>query len=315
MNKNLARIVLLSAGLIWGAGFIINKMVLDAGWNEAQLLFVRFFTAFVVITLLYRKRVIEYFKNEINMKVVDDSTKYYLFKRGLLLGILLFGGFYFQTLGLVYTTPSNNALITAGYIVLLPLVIFLFEKRWVPKKTIIAGIITLIGITILSVNFSDISSINKGDLLTFASTVFYAFHIYFLGKLSKKVDLFVLTVFQFFMFSVLAFIAMMVTGGFPSVDFTSFDGSYILLLAILIGFLGSFLGFLFQSIGQKHTNEAEAAILISSESLFGPIFGILFYGDIVTGSLLVGMVLIISGIVLSELDDTIFRKGKLKELN
>ncbi len=315
MNKNVARIVLLTAGLIWGSGFIINKLILDSGWNESQLLFVRFFTAFVVMTSIYNKRVRNYFKQEFKVKQETKKHNLSLLKNGLILGIFLFGGFYFQTLGLVFTTPSNNALITAGYIVLIPVVIFIFEKRIVPKKTILAGLITLLGIVILSVNFQDIAAVNKGDMLTFVSTIFYALHIYMLGKLSKKVDLFLLTIFQFLMFSFLSFIAMMITGGFPTVDFSSFDGAQILLLAILIGVFGSFIGFFFQSIGQKHTNEAEAAILISSESLFGPIFGIIFYHDLVTSNLIFGMILIISGIVLSELDDSIFRKGKLKELN
>jgi drug/metabolite transporter (DMT)-like permease len=306
MNKNVARVILLTAGLLWGSGFIINKIVLDAGWNESQLLFVRFFTAFILMSFIYRKRVLHYFKNRVD--------NYYLLKRGLFLGVLLFGGFYFQTLGLVYTTPSNNALITAGYIVLLPLVVYLFEKRLVPKKTIIAGFITLSGIIILSVNFKNISQFNIGDMITFISTIFYAFHIYFLGNLTKKTDLFLLTIFQFFMFCILAFLAMMITGGFPEVKLYSFDGTKILLYAVLIGIFGSFIGFLFQSIGQKYTNEAEAAILISSESLFGPLFGILFYGDLVTVNLIFGMILIILGIILSEIDDSVFRRGRLKEL-
>jgi drug/metabolite transporter (DMT)-like permease len=315
MNKNVARIVLLTAGLIWGAGFIINKLVLDSGWNETQLLFVRFFTAFVVMSSLYHKRLIAYFRQQKKYRKVNNEFDYYLLKRGLFLGVLLFGGFYFQTLGLVYTTPSNNALITAGYIILMPAVVFLMERRLVPMKTIFAAIIILIGITVLSVNFEELGRINKGDLFTLVSTVFYAFHIYFLGKLTKKVDLFILTVFQFFMFSAIAFIAMMFSGGLPSVDFSSFNGVYFLFLAVVIGLLGSFIGFLFQSIGQKHTTEAEAAILISSESLFGPMFGIFIYGDLITVNLIIGMVLILSGIILSELDDSIFRKGRLKELS
>lgn len=304
MNKNLARVVLLTAGLLWGSGFIINKIVLDSGWNESQLLFVRFFTAFVLMGIIYNKRLRNYFK--------ENKDQYKLLKNGLFLGVLLFGGFYFQTLGLIYTTPSNNALITAGYIILLPVVIYIFERKIVNEKTIIAGIVTLIGIIVLSVNPDDISSINIGDMITFISTIFYAVHIYFLGKMTKKVDLYLLTLFQFFMFSILAFTAMMMKGGFPSVDLTSINGSKFLLYAIGIGILGSFIGFLFQSIGQKHTSEAEAAILISSESLFGPLLGILFYGDLVTYSLIAGMILIISGIVLSETDDEVLRRFKAR---
>lgn len=294
MNKNLARIVLLTAGLLWGAGFLVNKLVLDSGWNESQLLFVRFFTAFVVMGAIYNKRIRTYFKN--------NSDDYSLLKKGLLLGVLLFLGFYFQTLGLVYTTPSNNALITAGYIILLPIVIYVFDREIVAKKTIVAGLITLIGIVVLSVDFSKITNVNIGDIITFIATIFYAVHIYYLGKLTKRVDLFLLTIFQFLMFSILAYIMMMLKGGFPQIDYSSMNGMRFLIYAVTIGVFGSFLGFLFQSIGQKHTSEAEAAILIASESLFGPLLSILFYGDLITINLIIGMTLIISGIVLSEID-------------
>ena len=73
-------------------------------------------------------------------------------------------------------------------------------------------------------------------------------------------------------------------------------------MAIVIGFFASFVAFLFQSIGQKHTNEAEAAILISTESLFGPILAIIFYGDPFNVFILFGIIFVFVGIVLSELD-------------
>ncbi len=298
MSRNVARVILLTAGFIWGFGFVVNKYILDSGWSDSQLLFVRFFTAAVVIFIVYRKRIIR--------------TNKYTIYNGLFLGVFLYLGFYFQTWGLVHTTPSNNALITAGYIIMMPIIIFIAERTKVPKQTIFAGVVTLVGISLLTVDFKELS-IGLGDSLTFIGAVFYAVHIYLLGKKSKEVDLFVLMAFQLFIFSVLAFGVMMISDGLPHVDFTIQNDVFVLILAIIIGFFGSFLAFLFQSIGQKHTKEAEAAILISSESLFGPIFGILFYNDPFNVLVVLGIFLVMSGIILSEIDLTIFHKDyKLK---
>lgn len=285
MNRNLARIILTSAGLIWGLGFIGNKYILDNGWNDSQLLFVRFLTATIIIFIIYHKRIL--------------SSNMYVIKSGLFLGVFLYLGFFFQTWGLVHTNPSNNALITAGYIVLMPIIIYVFERTTIPKKTIIAGAITLVGISLITVNFQELT-ISFGDTLTFIGAFFYALHIYFLGKLTKKVDLFVLMSFQLLIFSFFATIMMLLRGGLPKVDFTSFDSYKLLALAIIIGFFASFVAFLFQSIGQKNTNEAEAAILISTESLFGPIFAILFYKDPFNLFILFGIVFVFLGIILSE---------------
>lgn len=287
MNRNLARIILTSAGLLWGMGFVGNKYVLDHGWNDSQLLFVRFITATIIIFLIYHKRILK--------------TSSYVIKTGLLLGVLLYVAFYFQTWGLVHTNPSNNALITAGYIVMMPIIIFLFEGKRSKLKTIIAGIITLAGISLITVDFQELT-IAFGDSLTFIGATFFAIHIYFLGKLTKKVDLYVLMAFQLLAFSILATVTMFINGGFPTQAFSSFDESKILIVAMLLGFFGSFLAFIFQSIGQKNTTTAEAAILISTESLFGPIFAITLYNDPFNSFILIGIVLIFSGIVISETD-------------
>lgn len=298
MNRNLARILLASAGVIWGFGFIINKYILDSGWDDSQLLFVRFFTATIFIFLIFMRKIVK--------------TDFKTIQSGIFLGVFLYLGFYFQTWGLENTNPSNNALITAGYIVLLPLIIYVMERKRVHNKTIIAGIITLIGISLISVDFESLS-ISFGDTLTFIGALFYSIHIYFLGKIAKKKDPVVLMAFQLLFFSVVAFIVMQSRTGFPMVDFSNFDSYSILLLAIGIGFFASFLGFVFQSIGQKNTNEAEAAILISTESVFGPVFAIIFYNDPFNLIILLGIVLVFGGIVLSEMDIVEWiKKRKLK---
>lgn len=288
MNKSLARIVLISAGLIWGFGFVVNKWILNYGWNESQLLFVRFFSATVGIFAVYIKRILK--------------TNWHTIKWGLFLGVFLFFGFLFQTWGLVYTSASNNALITAGYIVMLPAIVFILGKERVHNKTILAGAITLLGIAVVTIDPSDISLPNIGDILTFIGAFFYAIHIFLLGKKTKEVDLFVLMAFQLLLFSVFAFILMMARGGFPTVDFSNNLDLKYLIYGISIGLFGSFIAFVFQSIGQKHTSAAEAGILISTESFFGPVFAIIFLGESATIALFIGMILIFGGIVLSELD-------------
>jgi drug/metabolite transporter (DMT)-like permease len=293
MNRNLARIILTAAGLIWGLGFIANKYILDQGWNDSQLLFVRFFVATLSIFIIFHKRILK-------------TNKETIFS-GLFLGVFLYLGFLFQTWGLVHTTASNNALITASYIFLMPLIIYIMDRKHVGNQTIIAGMIVMFGISLISVDFKELR-IGLGDSLTFVGAFFYAFHIYFLGKKAKKVDPFVLMAFQLLIFSVFAFIMMMIRGGFPTIDFQSTSSVRVLVYAALIGFFGSFIGFVFQSVGQKNTNEAEAAILISTESVFGPLFAILFYNDPFNIYIFLGILFVFIGIILSETDINYLKK-------
>jgi drug/metabolite transporter (DMT)-like permease len=299
MNRNLARIILTTAGIIWGFGFIINKYILDYGWNDSMLLFVRFFVATISIFIFFHKRILKTNKETI--------------KAGLFLGVFLYLGFFFQTWGLVNTTASNNALITASYIFLMPIIIFIMEKKKVGIQTIIAGIIVMIGISFISVDFEELK-IALGDSLTFIGAFFYAFHIYFLGKKAKQLDPFVLMAFQLLIFSFLAFIMMLFRGGLKTIPLNNIEDIRIFLLAVLIGFLGSFLAFVFQSVGQKNTNEAEAAILISTESVFGPIFAILFYNDPFNEFIFLGILFVFIGIILSETDIKLLKINMNKKI-
>jgi drug/metabolite transporter (DMT)-like permease len=293
--RQLARIILISAGLLWGMSFVGNKYVLDSGWTDVQLLFVRFVSAYLFVTIFFFKRVIRASRTVI--------------KEGLFLGVFLFFGFFFQTWGLETTTASNNALITAGYIIILPLLVRVFDKVKVPRLTVLAAFITLAGVSIISVNFAALT-VGIGDILTFIGAVFWAVHIYFLGHLSKKHDLFVLLSYQLLTFSLFVSLMLVVTDGLPDVT-RGFDDRFNLwVVALALGFTSSFLAFLMQAFGQKHTNAAEAAILISTESVFGPIFAILIYGEPFGWKLLIGMILVFGGIVLSEMGGNLFKRRK-----
>ena len=300
MNRQIARIVLLSAGIIWGMGFVVNTYVLDHGWDDSHLLFVRFFTATVFMFLIFMKRIVH----------TDKDT----LRKGLYLGVFLFLGFFFQTWGLEHTTASHNALITAGYIIFLPVIVYVMERRLIRKQTLFAAGITLLGIIIISVDLNDLSSINIGDVYTFIGSVFWGIHIYILGIYAKEKDPIVLMAFQLLVVSVFAFLAMMIRAGMPVVDYSDWDSLKILLAAILIGFFASFIAFTFQSIGQKHSNETEAAILISSESVFGPLFAVIFLDELFSIKLVLGTVFVFAGVLLSEIDLlTVLKKRKAKK--
>ncbi len=299
MNRNSARILLLSAGVFWGFGFVVNKYILNNGWDDSQLLFFRFFSALVFMFLINWRRIFK-----ANKETIIE---------GLKLGFVLFAGFFFQTWGLEETTASNNALITAGYIVFLPIIVLIFDKRLVKGKTITAAIVTFLGIVIISVDFNNFGAFNQGDILTFIGALFWGFHIFLQGKHAKDKDPIALMAYQLLVVSILAFIAMMIRSNLPTIDFGNWDSLKVLIVVIVIGFFASFLGFTFQLIGQKYTNETETAILISTESLFGPILGILIYSDPFNTQILIGIVLVLLGIVLSEIDVLEYIRRKRKK--
>ena len=69
---------------------------------------------------------------------------------------------------------------------------------------------------------------------------------------------------------------------------------------IYLGVFSTALALLMQSVGQKSTPPAPAAILLSLESVFGVLFSVLFYGEVVTPRLAAGFALIFLAVLISE---------------
>ena len=70
-------------------------------------MFVRFAIAALIVGIVFHKDLKKNMKKE-------------HIKGGLLIGTFLFLAFYVQTVALQYTTPSNNAFITAANVVIVP---------------------------------------------------------------------------------------------------------------------------------------------------------------------------------------------------
>ena len=103
---------------------------------------------------------------------------------GSILGLLLFGGYVFQTWGLIYTTPSKSAFLTGFSVILVP-VIMMFSGFRMGPATLGGGVLGLLGIYLL-VAPSGMAAVNRGDMLTLAGALSFAIHIVLVGHYTKK---------------------------------------------------------------------------------------------------------------------------------
>ncbi|HKZ21617.1 MAG TPA: EamA family transporter, partial [candidate division Zixibacteria bacterium] len=93
-----AELILLALTFIWGSTFVLVKIAL--GYSSPFLfLATRFFIATLVVRLIFADK----------YKVIPKET----IRAGIILGIFLFFGFAFQTLGLRLTSASKSAFITS----------------------------------------------------------------------------------------------------------------------------------------------------------------------------------------------------------
>lgn len=101
---------------------------------------------------------------------------------GTLLGLLLYFSFWFQTEGLVLTSPAKAAFITGLNVVLVPILGIYPFKNIITKFDWILGIISLFGLALLSLDFANITKVNQGDILILVTAICVAYHVLFTEK-------------------------------------------------------------------------------------------------------------------------------------
>jgi drug/metabolite transporter (DMT)-like permease len=296
MTKTMANIMLLITSVFWGSGFVATKIALDSGLSPGFLNFARGIL-FVLCMLLF------FYKKIAKMTVKD-------FKIGLIAGLLNFGGFITQTIGVMYTTPSNNAFITATYVVIVPFITWLFYAKKLQVKSLVSIAACLIGMVILTGVADKEISMNIGDIYTLICAFFYAGSIVVLGYSTSTAD-----------FSVVAFMlaAVQAIGGLAYFLFvekgqlSGVDWSVALVPLLYMGVICSFVGQTAQVVAQKHTSATSAGLIMMLESVFGSLFSVAFGFEAFTVKLVIGGTLIMLSILLLEIDFKQFAVRNNKE--
>ncbi len=292
-RRVIANCMLLTAGALWGGGFVVMKNALDS-ISTNYLLAIRFTigTVGLCYTLFSKKH----------------PLNGYALLGGAVTGALLYGAYVVQTYGLIYTTAGKNALITALYVVLVPFILWIQRKERPDTRVMVAAVMMLCGIALLSLNGSD--GMNIGDFLTLLCGIGYALHIVYVDKFEQRVDVMQLTCLQFLFAAVYSWIAALLFEQPPA----SFSRETIGALAYC-GIAGTLFALTLQNVGIKYASPEYASLFMSTEAAFGCIFGVIFLHEAMTGRALLGCILILCALVLSQVDWKAVKAKKKEKAN
>ena len=234
MKRRLANMALLITGMIWGSGFVVMKNTLDS-MSTNYILAIRFTIAALGLSYtLFTKGPVTFEK----------------IKAGANLGLYIYGAFAVQTYGLMFTTAGKNALITAFYVVLVPLLLWIMQKRRPEGKVWMAAVMMIIGIALLTTDGG--GSINIGDVLTLCCSLGYAIQIVLVDGYAKKYDLMQLTCFQFWFSALYGWIAALLFEQPP----VNMGGDTVFALAYC-GIACTLIGLTLQNVGVKYASPEE----------------------------------------------------------
>ena len=214
---------------------------------------------------------------------------------GLLLGAVLFFGASFQQAGLVYTTAGKAGFITGLYVVLVPLAGVWMGARhgahiWV------GVLLALAGLYLLSVTSA--WRMEQGDFLVFLSALFWTGHVLLVDRLVARFDSLRLAALQFGVVAALSALAALLR------ETASPQAVLGAGWAILYGGLLSVgVGYSLQLVAQQYTRPVYAAIIFSLEAVFALLGGVLLLSESLTGRGLVGSLLMLAGMVVSQREE------------
>ena len=292
-SKSTANLLLVFVTILWGSTYIFNKMVVNAGMQSGTINAVRGAMCVVGGIVLFHRQL--------------RQANWFDIKVGLIVGLVNFCGYYLRTLGLRYTTPAKSSFITVTYVILTPLVLWLFWHERPKLKIIFAIPLSLAGMAILTGITSNNWSLQIGDWITFLSAFFWAFQIIIFGKYASHASNPWIIITLIGLVQVICGTPLALTMERQSLAHINWLQALIPLaiIAIVITFAARGI----QIKAQRYTDATSASLILMSESFFATLISTLLGYDKLTPQLIIGGILIILANVIMQID---FKKPELK---
>jgi drug/metabolite transporter (DMT)-like permease len=215
----------------------------------------------------------------------------------IVIALTLFVGSVLQQIGLATTTVSNGGFLTACYVVLVPIAVWLLTGR--PPRSIVAVacVSSTVGAWLLASGGGPAQPLSGGDGLILLSDLAWAFGIaltpMFLARQPRPFTL------AFLEYAVCGALAAGAAAAFEPVRAADFVAGLVPLL--YAGVISGGIAFTMQIVAQAYAPPAEAALILSLESVFAAIAGAILLAERLTVIATVGCALILASVLMVEL--------------
>lgn len=287
-NKVLmANLLMLLAAAIWGFAFVAQRVGME---TMGPHLFngVRFLMGGLALLPL-----VFWLSGRPDSSTNKNPSNRRLLMAGIIAGFFLFAGATLQQVGLQYTTAGKAGFITGLYIFFVPAIGLLFGMR-TSLGTWLGAALAVWGLYLLSIR--DTFSLSYGDTLQVLCAVAFAGHVLVIGYLASRFNTIKLSTIQFMVAGFLALLlaVIMETISWQMIVDTAIPLAYA-------GLMSTGVAYTLQVVAQQHAHSSHAAIILSSEGVFAVLGGWLFLSEVLPTAGLVGCLLMLVGMLMSQL--------------
>ncbi len=286
-----AEILLASIICARSTGYLFSKLILE-GMGVFNLLAVRFLLGFLLLAALFLKRLVR----------ID--------RRSLIAGLVM-GGMFFLVMtaelnGLKHTASSTISFLENTAIVLVPLLQAALSRSLPRKKAVASALLSLAGVGLLTL--SGTVKLGLGELFGILSAILYAAAILTTDKVTHSgIDALAAGIVQVGTVGALSLVASLLTET-PRLPMGAEWIGVVMLAVVCTGF-----GFTLQPVAQSGTTADRAGMFCAINPLVASVLGVVFLHEQIAPQGALGAVLILAGILLSELpEEKLPRLLKLK---
>ena len=301
-------LILFITAVVWGCAFVAQsvggELVGPYTFN-----FIRYLIGGLVLipVIIFRD------KKSISHKPVTKKEKKDLLTAGLICGIILCVATNLQQVSFTLGSTAGNAgFLTACYIIIVPIIGIFFHKK-VGLNIVISVIIAVVGLYLLCIDGP--LKFSAADTCLLLCALAFSFHIITIDNFGNRVDGVRLSSMQFFIAGLLSFIPMIIWDMHMDITLSFGIGRFFMdyhsLIPILYGGIMSCgVAYTCQIIGQKGLNPSVASLIMSLESVFSVLAGLVILGELLTLKETIGCLLLFAAVVLAQIN--IFKKKETK---
>ena len=295
---------MLIAAAIWGFAFVAQKQA--EAVPAFTLVFARSLlgTVFLFFLIILLDRVLRTGRRLVSKKGLDFTKTEII--GGTCCGIILSIASVLQQAGMNNGTDAGkSAFITALYVVLVPVFGLVLKKR-APINAWFSVGIAVVGFYLLCI--TDGFSLEFSDALVLLCAVVFAVHILVIDRFSPKCDGVRMSCIQFAVVTVVTLIFSLILESPMKLDAI---GASIWPI-VMLGIGSSGIAYTLQILAQSRINPALAAIIMSLESVFGLLSGVIVLGETMNTRQYIGCAIVFVAVLLSQLDFSEFGKKDTK---